>query len=212
MRHSPEAKASRRVESQSILQVLRGLILHPIETIARRWNWKAALLSSSIRALIFFAANLPAGAHAALAALLTELVFRGAASGFYGAITEAFRFAEPEWAASLVVMILLPLMGHSAEFVVHLLRGTMRLRAGVIASVCFTTVSTLFNLYAMRRGALVTGEGQQPLSSDMKRMPRLIAGFLVAGPLAAWRLLERRLSSALRLPLSIRPAARESSD
>ena len=203
---------SRSGPPPSVFQVLRNLLLHPIESIARRWNWKAALLSSSVRALIFFAANLPAGRHAALAALLTELAFRGVASGFYGALTKAFRFAEPEWAAALVAMILLPLTGHSLEFLIHLLWGTMKLRTSIIASVCFTAVSTLFNLYAMRRGALVTGEGQQTLRSDMKRMPRLIAGFLVSGPLAAWRFLERRLTAVVRPASSIRPATRESSD
>jgi len=179
--------------SRPVLQVLRELALHPIGTIARRWNWKAAVLSSTLRALIFFVVNLPAGRHAALAALLTELTFRGVASGFYGALTEAFRFAEPEWAAALVAMILLPLAGHSLEFVVHLLRGTIKLKVSIVASVCFTAISTLFNLYAMRRGALVTGEGQQTLGNDMKRMPRLIAGFLAWGPLALWRFIEGRL-------------------
>jgi hypothetical protein len=198
--------------SPSVFQVLRAIVQHPIETIARRWNWKSAVLSSTIRGLIFFAANLPAGRHAALAALLTELTFRGVASGFYGALTEAFRCAEPEWAASLVAMLLLPLAGHSAEFVVHLLRGTMKLKTSIIASVCFTAISTLFNLYAMRRGALITGEGQQTLRSDMKRMPRLVAGFVICGPLAAWRCIERRLNPVLRPPLSVRRAARESSD
>lgn len=198
--------------SPSVIQVLRELLLHPVETIALRWNWKSALLSSSLRALIFFLANLPAGPHAACAALMTELAFRGAASGFYGALTEAFRFAEPEWAAALVVMFLLPLAGHSAEFAVHLLRGTMKLKVSIIASVCFTAVSTLFNLYAMRRGALVTGEGQQSLGSDLKQMPRLIGGFLISGPLAAWRLIERKLTTLVRPIFSVRSAARGSSD
>jgi len=198
--------------SPSVIQVLREIFLHPVETIARRWNWKSALLSSSLRALIFFGANLPAGAHAAFAALMTELTFRGVASGFYGALTEAFRFAEPEWAASLVVMFLLPLAGHSVEFAVHLLRGTMKLKVSIIASVCFTAVSTLFNLYAMRRGALITGEGQQTLGSDMKRIPRLIAGFLISGPLTAWQFIERKLTTLVRPAFSIRSAARESSD
>jgi hypothetical protein len=182
----------------TVLQVLRALVSHPIKTIGRRWNWKAAVLSAGIRGLIFFAANLAAGPHAALAALLTELTFRGVASGFYGALTEAFRFAEPAWAASLAAMILLPLTGHSLEFAVHLVRGTVKLRTSIIASVCFTAVSTLFNLYAMRHGALVTGDGQQTLSSDMKRMPRLIFGFLASGPLAGWRLLARKLTAVAR--------------
>jgi len=196
----------------SVSQVLQALVRHPVETIARRWNWKSAVLSSIIRGLIFFVANLPAGRHAALAALLTELTFRGVASGFYGALAEAFRCAEPVWAASLVAMLLLPLAGHSAEFAVHHLRGTMKLTTSIIASVCFTAISTLFNLYAMRRGALITGEGQQTLRSDMKRMPRLVAGFVICGPLAAWRCIERRLNPVLRPPLSVRRAARESSD
>jgi hypothetical protein len=52
-----------------------------MKTIVRRWNWKCALLSSIVRALIFFCVNLAAGLHAALGALLTDLAFRGAASG-----------------------------------------------------------------------------------------------------------------------------------
>jgi hypothetical protein len=143
-----------------VLQVFRDLVTHPVETIVRRWNWTSAVLCSIVRGQIFFCINLLAGWHAALAALVTELTFRGVASGFYGALTEAFRFAEPEWAASVAVMILLPLAGHSLEFGVHLLRRTERLGASLLASVGFTAVSTLFNLYAMRRGVLITGEGQ----------------------------------------------------
>jgi hypothetical protein len=195
-----------------VVRVLRDLIHHPIETIARRWNWKSALLSSIVRGLIFFCVNLVAGWHAAVAALLTELTFRGVASGFYGALTEAFRFAEPEWAASLAVVILLPLVGHSLEFAVHLLRGTAKLGASIFASVCFTAVSTLFNLYAMRRGALVTGEGGQSLGADVKMMPRLVLSFLAAGPLAAWRFLGSRLNSMGRPQISIDPAPQESPD
>ncbi len=198
--------------SMPVLWVLRDLVTHPVETIVRRWNWKSAVLSSIVRSLIFFCVNLLAGLHAALAALVTELTFRGVASGFYGALTEAFRFAEPEWAGSLAVMILLPLAGHSVEFAVHFLRGTAKLGASILASVGFTAVSTLFNLYAMRRGALITGEGQQSLRDDMKMMPRLLTGFLAGGPVAVWRFLGSRLRPVAQPPLSIDPAPQESSD
>jgi hypothetical protein len=176
--------------------------------VVRRWNWKAAVLSSIVRGLIFFSVNLVAGPRAAVAALITELAFRGVASGFYGALTEAFRYAEPEWAASLAALLLLPIFCHSLEFLVHLMRGTAKLRASVLASVCFTAISTLFNLYAMRRGALVTGKGGDTLGSDLKRMPRLVVSFLVAGPRAALRLSVRKAAP----PLSIRPAADAASD
>ena len=196
----------------SVSHAVRGLVFHPVKTIVRRWNWKSACLSSIIRALIFFFANLTAGRAAAFAALLTELSFRGVASGFYGALTEAFRFAEPEWAAALAVMILLPVAGHSAEFLVHFLRGTAKLRTGMMASIGFTAVSTLFNLYAMRRGALITGARQKSLGHDMKRMPRLIAGFFAWGPRAAWRCWERRFAAAPQPLLSVHPAPEGNAD
>ncbi len=204
--------APRNGRATPILAVLRDLALHPVKMIVRRWNWKSALLSSIVRALIFFSVNLSAGPRAALAALMTELAFRGVTSGFYGALTEAFRFAEPEWAASLVAIILLPLTGHSLEFAVHFLRGTAKLRASIIASVSFTAVSTLFNLHAMRRGALVTGEGRNSLGHDMKRMPGLIAGFLISGPLAARRFLRWGLASVTRAFRATRPVPEDSSD
>ena len=195
-----------------VAEVLRNLVRHPVDMVVRRWNWKAALLSALIRGAIFFCVNLLAGPRAALAALMTELMFRGVISGFYGALTESFRFAEPEWAASLAALILLPLAGHSLEFVVHFLRGTAKLGASIFASVCFTGISTLFNLYAMRRGALVTGVGRQSLGDDMKRMPGLVIGFVAAGPIALGRLATRKLAGGSRSSLGVAAAPEGGSD
>jgi hypothetical protein len=71
------------------------LVREAREHLLHRWNWKSAVLSSLLRATLFFATNLAAGLPAAIAAMKTELVFRGITSGFYGALTEAFREAEP---------------------------------------------------------------------------------------------------------------------
>ena len=88
----------------------------------------------------------------------------------------------------------LPGASHSIEFVVHLLRGTPNLRTSLIASVSFTMLSTLFNLYAMRRGALLVGAEGGSVGADLRRMPRLIAGFLAAGPIALFRLIGWRIA------------------
>jgi hypothetical protein len=84
------------------------LLREPVQRLLYRWNWKSAVLSSLLRATLFFATNLTAGLPAAFAAMRTELVFRAITSGFYGALTENFREAEPAWAATITVMILLP--------------------------------------------------------------------------------------------------------
>ena len=177
-----------------VLEVLGSLIRHPHEHLIRRWNWKSALTSAIMRAAIFFSTNITAGMRAAVGAMLAEFAYRVITSGFYGSAIQALRRAEPAWAGAVAAMVLLPLLSHSMEFVIHWLRGTPKLAASIIASVCFTAVSTLFNLYAMRRGVMIVGEERRSLWEDMRMMPRVIASFLALGPLAIWRYARARRS------------------
>lgn len=144
------------------------------------WNYKSALISAICRGPMFFVTNLPAGMHAALGAMWAESLFRFVAAGFYGALTQAFRRVEPPMAGTLAAIVVLPALGHSAEFLVHWLRGTPYLSASLAASVAFTVLTTAFNLFAMRRGALIVGKGSRPLWHDLIRMPALIAAFLLS--------------------------------
>ncbi len=171
---------------------LSDLVSRPVDLMVHRWNWKAALTSSVVRGIIFFFANLGSGWHAALGAMGAEYLYRAITSGFYGAITQHLGEVEPEWEGALCAMVVLPLASHSLEFVVHWLRGTPHLKASIIASLCFTAVSTLFNIYAMRRGAMVVGQHSKSLAHDMRAMPRMIAGFVASMPLWAWRRLRSR--------------------
>lgn len=176
----------------TVAQTIRDLMEHPHDRLIRAWNWKASLFSSTLRAGLFLCANLTAGWRAATGAMLAEFLYRAVSAGFYGAITQALREAEPAWAATVAAMILLPLLSHSIELTVHVLRGTPKIITSVIASVCFTAVSTLFNLFAMRRGVLVVGRGCDTVAGDLRRVPRLIGEFLCAGPLALARLIQAK--------------------
>jgi hypothetical protein len=173
----------------TILEVFRQFRSRPADLLLRKWNWKSAVFSSLMRAAMFFVCTLKAGVHAAEGAMLAEFVFRGATSGFYGSFTQAFRKVEPVWKASVTVMVLLPASAHAMEYMVHLARHTPHLGGNIVSSVCFTVISTLFNLYAMRRGVLVTGGGAGSVASDMRRIPGLIGGFVASGPLALYRAL-----------------------
>jgi hypothetical protein len=166
----------------TVRKVLLLLLREPVKYLLHRWNWKSALLSSLIRASLFFSTNLTAGLPAALAAMKTELVFRGITSGFYGALTEVFREAEPPWAAALTVMVLLPFANHSVELLVHWMRGTQNLLSSILASMILTAFSTLFNFYVMRRGALIVGAGRHSLGKDLLRLPKLALDFITLLP------------------------------
>jgi hypothetical protein len=88
-------------------------------------------------------------------------------------------------------MVLVPAIAHSVEFTVHFLAGTPVLKASIAASVAFSVLSTLFNLFAMRRGVLVVGTRSGSLAQDLRRLPAISAQFLMAGPLAMRRAILR---------------------
>ncbi len=188
----PVATAPSADRHTTVRDAFLGLLREPVRRLIYRWNWKSAVLSSLLRASLFFATNLTAGLPAAFAAMRTELVFRAITSGFYGALTENFRDAEPPWAAAITVMILLPIANHSIEFVVHWLRGTRNLASSILASMVLTAFSTLFNLFVMRRGALIVGEGRRSLTSDLTQMPRLIGAFCLLLPRYCYRKFRER--------------------
>ena len=144
------------------------------------WNYKTAVLSACVRAGLFFVATVEAGLTAAAGAMLAEFVFRFVASGFYGALTQAFRRVEPQALGTAGALLLVPALGHLGEFLVHSWRGTPNLTTAITASIGFTCLSTAFNLFAMRRGALIIGAGQRPLLEDLRALPRLLVLFVAA--------------------------------
>lgn len=162
-------------------RVLLGLCRHAVESVSRAWNWKAALLGSACRAPVFLAANLTAGLAAGAQAMVTEFLFRVIASGVLGNLTQRLRGAEPAWAAAAAALLVMPALGHTAEYLVHSAAGTPRLGASLTASIAFTGVTTLFNLFVMRRGVLVSGAGGQSLARDVRALPGLVIAFVACG-------------------------------
>ena len=169
---------------------LRGVALwvlrDPWDALGRRWNYKSAVLSSLFRGQLFFFVNLSAGPAAALAALVTETWFRFLTAGFYGALTQSFRKVEPARTGTIAAMIVLPSIGHGLEFLVHYLNGTQELAKSIGVSMLFTALSTSFNIFAMRHGALVVGLDSRSLADDVRAMPRLIAAFAGSAARTLW--------------------------
>ena len=81
------------------------------------------------------------------------------------------------WTSACVsATVILPLVSHGLEIVVHLARGTPELLVSILASASLTVLSTSFNVFAMRRGALTTGEGRHAIvtASTRRRYNRQI--------------------------------------
>lgn len=156
------------------------------------WNWKAALLSLFLRGPIFLVATFHRGWKIAAAALLTESVFCVLTAGFYGALVQMFRSAEPAWVTGIFLTIVLPTIFQVLEYWLHWLRGTPHLRPAESTSVIISAISASFNWYAMRRGTLLVGGEGRPLATDLRRLPQLIAGFVANLPRKLLRRSKRR--------------------
>jgi hypothetical protein len=169
-------------EKVTVKKVFLRLLRHPSYFLLQRWNWKSAVLSCLVRGAIFFAVNIRSGFRAATYAMLLEISFISITAGFYGALLQAFRKAKPDWAASLTVMVLLPAIHHSLEFLIHSLGGTKKLSASILASIGFSALSACFNLFTMRRGILIVGKHKQPFLQDLKQLPGVILAFLFLIP------------------------------
>jgi hypothetical protein len=153
------------------------------------WNWKSAVLSMILRGPIFFVAAVHRGWRSALAALLTESIFCALSAGFYGAVVQILKDAQPQWLTGLFLTVAMPLSFQVLEYVLHWFLGTPHLRAAGIVSLFVGSISAFFNWYAMRRGTLLVGGEGGGFGGDLLRLPRLFLGFVAVLP----RRIARRL-------------------
>jgi hypothetical protein len=72
---------------------------------------------------------------------------------------------------------MMPMLNHTAEFLLHWLLGTANLKGSILLSVCFTILSTGFNLFAMRREVLITGKDSRSFAEDLKKIPGLLISY-----------------------------------
>ncbi len=168
-------------------QALLTLLRDPWQCVIQRWNGKAALLSAMFRGVIFLAASIKSHHTGRLSGVLAEALFGAVSAGFFGTLTQALRFADPEWLAELLLAGIYPLLFQVGDFFFHAAVGTQGFRAGMIASAVFTALSAAFNLYIMRRGTLLVGKEGNPFTQDLIVLPRMALLFVVSGAVNAWR-------------------------
>jgi hypothetical protein len=171
----------------TVWEVSVDLIRHP--RVVDRWHWKSAALSAIVRGSLFFATNIADGPRPAARATLVEFALRVPLVGILAAVTQAFGKAEPPWAAAIVATALLPGLAHLAELAAHWMARTPELGASMQASVALSVLSTVFSLFAIRRGVMIVGDGSLSFGDDLKRLPRLVLEFILVPPRALARAL-----------------------
>ena len=177
-----------------VVDVFRYLVRHPVEMLVYRWNWKAALMSGVMRSMIYLFTHLKEGWRAALGAMSVEFIFRVIVSGASGSLVQAFHNAAPVWLATLCVMIMLPAFSHMIEFTLHTLNGDVNKGKAIVISITFSILSAIFNLFAMRRDALLVKDDRaQSLGSDLAKMPAIVGEFMFYPLFWLWRRYKKKV-------------------
>jgi hypothetical protein len=176
--HKPPVDPPRK----DIARALIDLVLRPRTTLWPAWSWKAAAVSALFRATTFFVTNLRAGKHEAFHAMMIEAIFAIFAAGLLGAVSQQLRNARPFWATALIVWLLMPALMTLTQFGVHHLAGTPHLGTGLIASFLFAAIASSFSWYAMAHGALLGGDDSTTLRHDIRALPPIILGYILAVP------------------------------
>ncbi len=182
-----DVSAPAQPKSVSVGQAMLALLRNPWQNLVLRWNGKAALLSAMFRGVIFLVASIKSHHAGRSSGMMAEALFGALGAGFFGTLTQSLRFAEPQWVAGLLLAVILPALFQIADFFFHAALGTQVFHAGMISSAVFTAFAAAFNLYIMRRGAMLVGEEGRSFWQDMSVMPRLVVLFVVAGVVKPWR-------------------------
>jgi len=161
----------------SFLRLLSDLFWHP-QRVLFLWNWKSAWLSIILRGPIFIGVTIHRGFAATISALLTESLVCAATAGFYGALVQRLRDADPLWLTGVFLAFVVPTFFQTLEWLFHSIRGTPHLRVAEFISIGVSVVSSLFNWYAMRHGVLLVGGEGRSFGSDVRRLPKLLLDFV----------------------------------
>ena len=139
--------------------------------------------------MIFVVTGFRYGWRSVAGAVVAEALFRILVSGFYGAIAQRLTRLRSRWKVVLMLVFVLPVAEQLIDYAIHRRRGTPNLGWAMVISCGVMAISALFNWYVMTHGVLLTGAGTSSLLSDLRRMPRLVVGFLISAPLFFWRAL-----------------------
>ena len=121
------------------------------------WNWKSAVLSIFLRVPVFAAVAAQRGVEAVAGAAFAEAMVCAFNAGCYAAVVQYIRNRRPVWLTALIIAVVLPVIGQVIEYEVHSWRSTPHRTFAVIVSTILGALSSLFNWYAMRHGAMLVG-------------------------------------------------------
>jgi hypothetical protein len=159
------------------------------------WNWKCALLSATARSLIYLAAMARTGLRGSIAVIAVEIAYVTLTAGIYAGMQQKALAIRSRLLGNVIVALGVPCLAQSLDWITHRITGAAATGRATLAVSLFTVLSGLFHLHVMRSGVFLTGQGRS-LADDFRRVPRLVAGFVLK-PAAFFTALNSRPASTV---------------
>jgi hypothetical protein len=157
------------------MQTKSGSLMQPFGC----WNWKCALLSATMRSVVYMAAMARSGAHARFAVVAVEIAYVTLTAGLYAGMQQRALALRSRLLGNFVVAVAVPFLAQGLDWLAHRAVGPAAPPRALVAVCIFTPLSALFHLHVMRRGVFLTGSAGRTLGDDFRRMPRMVFGFIL---------------------------------
>ena len=155
------------------------------------WHWKCALLSAAVRSMVYLAAMVRGRSHGRFSIVLVEMAYVTLTAGLYAAMQQRALGLRSRLLGNVAAALAVPALAQALDVLAHRALGAAVPARATIAVCVFAAISALFHLHVMRSGVFLTGERGHSLAEDFRRIPRLLAEFILAPgamvyTLAAW--------------------------
>ncbi|MGA3347248.1 MAG: hypothetical protein ABSC76_20565 [Terracidiphilus sp.] len=118
------------------------------------------------------------GLRGSLAVVGVEIAYVTLTAGIYAGMQQRALGLRTRWLGNLIVVLGVPGLSQAFDWTAHFVTGAAVTGRAALAVSVFAAISAVFHLHVMRNGVFLTGTGRS-LSDDFRRMPRLVAGFVV---------------------------------
>jgi hypothetical protein len=143
------------------------------------WNWKCALMSATVRSLVYLAAMARSGQHGRVGVIAVEMAYVTLTAGVYAGMQQRALSMRSHGLGNVIIVVGVPGLAQFLDWLTHRAVGPAAPTRAIIAANVFTLVSALFHLHVMRRGVFLTGEASRTLADDFRRIPRLVLDFVL---------------------------------
>lgn len=151
---------------------------HVLRHLELSWNWKCALMSATARSLVYLAAMARHGAEGRQAVVLVEMAYVTLTAGLYAGMQQRALGLGSRLTGNAIIVLGVPGLAQALDWLAHRALHATPPGGATLAVSVFAAISALFHLHVMRNGVFLTGRGRS-LADDFRRMPRMIAGFVV---------------------------------